>query len=123
MPTLGHSDTESRLQGHYYFISNISSQNIYPNLISCSNRLLASGDVIGQQNRSGEKSRGAKENTNLRISHREGAKDIVPQPTQQATGKQKEERHFHTILRIYTQDLVCNPKLYNSLIGFFISSF
>lgn len=47
MPTFSHDDTESRLQGPYYFISNVSSQDIYPDPISSSNRLFASEDVIG----------------------------------------------------------------------------
>lgn len=47
MLTLGHYDTESRLQEPYYFISDVSSQDIYPDPISSCNRLLASEDVIG----------------------------------------------------------------------------
>jgi len=44
---LGHYDTESRLWGHYYFISDVSNHHIYPDSISSSNKLIASEDVIG----------------------------------------------------------------------------
>lgn len=43
---MGHYGTEGSLQGHYYFIRGVSSQDVYPDPISALNRLFASEDVM-----------------------------------------------------------------------------